>query len=731
MTLLLYIKSSNQTNLQFSSAIYLTMNVSPFVLAAVLLSVASSVSLTEDHYVSAANGKDCPPDSDCHSLSYYLSDPELYFTSNTKITFLEGTHLLDREEPIKISRVSNLTICSNGQWVRGPENTIMESTAVIYCTRGGGGFAVYNSSHITITLLSLINCGAFHSDVKVLDKEFYSTLLFSNIDQLDVLNVSIQNSSEHGLIVHNCYFLNIFYCSIAYSNIDPNSDILKCKENVSGSNLMVLITNVSSFVSVWNSNFTDGCGNSQYGGIVVLAVSGKLVGFTMVAIEVVQKLQNSGDGFVIFNNKTSRISLNINNSKLKGTADNSAQRNHARGLWINTIPSSDTDTSITIDGSSFIDISGCQICIKYFGGATSHLVVKNTVFSHKQVSTSGHQYGIHIFINQTALSIENAFELQNVTLSLNNAFAVGLFFEVITSETLNPAFITMKDILFSSNKNMNSAIRLSVEKVNITNCVFLDNSGGSAISVSTTDRLLLSNVTFTNNSMTAVAVWNGVVQFNGRNKIQNNQATGIFLQGSSYIKVDDNSELIFLNNSDSTVGGAIHVNDMRIFQNDYCSILVSNDSQIKFSGNRAVEGGGDVYGARLVDCLDIDNNHVPRQGQPNETSWYFNIPQSHRMNYSNTDLLSSISSDPIMVCYCENKIPNCSKRFLSHEGLFPGEVAKTDIATVGNYGGTSSGTVSIAVHNASLVRPYGPQGTTARCHKLHLLALLQHLWSSQ
>ena len=724
MTLLLYIKSSNQTNIQFSSAFYLTMNVSAFVLAAVLLSVVT-LCLTEDRYVSAHNGRDCPPDSDCHSLSYYLSDPELYFTSNTMITFLEGTHLLDREEPIEISQVTGLTLIGRGQWVPGQEETIMESTAVIYCTNGSGGFAFYDSSHITITLLSLINCGAFHFDVKVLDKEFYSTFLFSNIDPLYLYNVSIQKSSEHGLIVHNCPYPIIFYCSIAYSNIDRNSEILKCKENVSGSNFMVLMTNFRGIVSVSNSNFTDGCGNSQYGGIVVQAVSSKSVDFTIVGIEVVQKLQNSGDGFVIFSNRTS-ISLNLSNSKLKGTADNSAQRNHARGLWINTIHSPDKATiyRITIDGSSFIDISGCQICTKFYGGVTSylHVIVKNTVFSHKQVSSPGHQYAIHIFINQTASSVEDTFELQNVTLSLNNAFEVGLFFEVITSEKLNPGFITIKDSLFSSNKNMNSAVRLSVEKlVNITNCVFLDNSGGSAISVSTTDRLVLSNVTFTNNSMTAVEVWNGVVQFNGRNKIQNNQATGIFLQGSSYIKVDDNSELILLNNTGGTVGGAIHVNDMRTFQNYYCSILVSNDSQIIFSGNRAVEGGGDVYGARLVDCLDIDDNHVPRQGQPNETSWYFNIPQSHRMNYSNTDLLSSISSDPIMVCFCENKIPNCSKRFLSHEGLFPGEVAKTEIATVGNYGGTSSGTVSIAVHNASLVRPYGPQGSTARCHKLHLL----------
>ena len=343
MTLMLYIKSSNQTNLQFSSALYLTMNVSPFVLAAVLLSVASSVSLTEDHYVSAHNSKDCPPDSDCHSLSYYLSDPELFFTSNTKITFLEGTHLLDREEPIKISQVSNLTICSNGQWVLGPEETIMESTAVIYCTNGSGGFAFYDSSLITITLLSVFNCGAFHSDVKVLDKEFYSTFLLSNIDHIHLSYVSIQNSSEHGLIVHNCLYPLILYCSIAYSNIDRNSDTLKCKENASGSNLMVLVTNFFSLVSVWNSNFTDGCGNSQYGGIVFQAVSCESVDFSITAIEVVQKLQNSGDGLVIFNNRTT-ISLNLINSKLKGTADNSSQRNHARGLWINTIA---TDTGIT------------------------------------------------------------------------------------------------------------------------------------------------------------------------------------------------------------------------------------------------------------------------------------------------------------------------------------------------------------------------------------------------
>ena len=67
--------------------------------------------------------------------------------------------------------------------------------------------------------------------------------------------------------------------------------------------------------------------------------------------------------------------------------------------------------------------------------------------------------------------------------------------------------------------------------------------------------MLFNNVTFTNNNMTAVEVWNGALQFIGINKIQNNHGTGVYLQGSSYIS--SNSELNFLNNTARTVGEAV------------------------------------------------------------------------------------------------------------------------------------------------------------------------------
>ena len=681
-----------------------------------MLVLFSTAAFAEDHqyYVSAGKGKDCPPDSECHSLSYYLSNPELYFTSNTKISFLEGKHLLAREEPIKAHQVTSLSLAGVDRWVHGPtEETIIEPTAVIYCTKGRGGFAFYDSSQVTIFKISFINCGALHSDVKILKDVIYATFLFIEITFLDLTSISIQNSTGHGVIVYNCQLL-IELTSIAYSNI--NRESLKCDGLIKGSNLLIIYrdTDMLRMPTIRNSSFTDACG---YGNLMVMVTNcSQSIEMFLFSSLIVQTIRNAGDGIAITSNN-SWIELHMVNSTVKGSRQSTLLQNFPKALSVETF---DSQAIVTIDRVAFIDYSGGLSFA--FHGETVRFVLKNTIIFHRQVIVQKQsQYGILLFFSE---NVKMELQLENITLSLKNAFEVGFLINVASMDKFFSGDVHIQDSLFIGNENMKSVISLHIvvnRPVRITNCHFINNYGGSIISASLMDKLLLGDVTFVNNSMTAVAVWNGVVQFSGSNKIQNNYKTGVYLQGSSYIKVNNNSELIFLNNSDGTVGGAIHVNDMRTFQNDYCSILVSNDSHIIFSGNRAVEGGGDVYGARLVDCLDIDNNHVPRQGQPNETSWYFNIPQSHRMNYSNTDLLSSMSSDPIMVCFCENDFPNCSKRFFSHESLFPGEEAKTEIATVGNYGGTSSGTVSIAVHNASLVRPYGRQGTTARCHKLHLL----------
>ena len=56
-----------------------------------------------------------------------------------------------------------------------------------------------------------------------------------------------------------------------------------------------------------------------------------------------------------------------------------------------------------------------------------------------------------------------------------------------------------------------------------------------------------------------------------------------------------------------------------------------------------------MYGAILMGCNTSDS-HVPHVGKHNETSWYFDTPLMKYLHFSNTDRLSSMSSDPIMIC---------------------------------------------------------------------------------
>ena len=693
--------------------------------ALVLLQSALFFSLTDayTHYVSAEGGDDCPQNKVCHSLEYYLSDIELYFSSYNELHFLEGTHLLDIEDPVTISKVAHFTLSGDGQWVPGPEESIMESTAIIYCVKEGGGFSFIQSTAILIQGLSFINCGAYNY-IKELQEIFYAALLFVTSSKVDLSKVSVQNSSGHGIMTYNSHTFTMISSSIAYSNINKSSEsILHCNNLIKGTNLLFMNYNLnleSINIDLSKSNFTDGCGNLHNGGNLVLnAVNSSSVSYFFKDILVTQRIE--GGGISVRHDQTG-IHWKCSGLTIRGF--NTPQPPLTRGLSIVIEDAPYTDlSSIHLHQVNIIDFSGEALYVNSCHRGRMNLLMSDSVIIHQDAARQA-QRGVYIF---TSGSTNNAILLQNITVSLGNAFTKGLVIEMDSRDnTESRTVITIQDSHFENNKNMKSVLKLSMNNdLNITNCVFSNNNGdGSVIHAMFNDHnLLIENTTIESNNMTALAMWSGNVQFYGKNVIQrnhNNRGAGIFAIAISLIYVQTGSELILSNNTADTVGGAIAVLENKA--STHCTVLVSNDSRVIFSGNRAVEGGSDVYGGSLIDCLDIDKNLVPRQGRPNETSWYFNIPLTHTMHFSNIDKLSSLSSDPIMVCFCNRSgLPDCSKRLLSHKSLFPGEEVVTKIATVGYYGGTSSGTVSIAARNATLVRPYGPQGTTARCHKLHLL----------
>ena len=354
------------------------------MLAAMLLSVASSSHAENHHYYRVSSQwQNIVPQTSTATVSVTISlHTDLYaihFLRCTRITFLEGTHLLDREEPIKISQVTDLTLIGRGHWVRGPEETIMESTAVIYCTRGRGGFAIYDSSQISIINLSLINCGAFHTNAQV-----KSTLLFLKISELNLHYVSIQHSSEHGLVAHNCDHVEIYSCSIAYSNVDRRSlNSIQCNISSSkyGSNLLIkyYASGSKSHLNVSNSNFTDACGDNYYGNLAVHTGSNShYVQVSLRGIQIVQKMQNIGSGLVIFSKKTN-MQFNFSDARIIGTGK---PLRYAKGLCILTYS---TIFSLNMKRIAFYDNPEGQIHFVFNNGTVSGLQMNSIQFLHRHV----------------------------------------------------------------------------------------------------------------------------------------------------------------------------------------------------------------------------------------------------------------------------------------------------------------------------------------------------------
>ena len=149
-----------------------------------LLAVPLTAFSTNDVYYviaddAAGHEQSCPPHQICHNLSYYISQPDSYFTSDTTIIFLEGEHSFGKNDLVHVSYVHNLTLKGQGQWpVAGAEETVMQSTVIINCTRGRGGFYFATSHNITVEGLTVINCGGFLSPSSVFVFSFVDNLFF-------------------------------------------------------------------------------------------------------------------------------------------------------------------------------------------------------------------------------------------------------------------------------------------------------------------------------------------------------------------------------------------------------------------------------------------------------------------------------------------------------------------------------------------------------------------------
>ena len=697
-----------------------------------LLAIPLTTFTADVYYVTADDAagdeQSCPPHQICHNLSYYISQPGHYFTNNTIIIFLEGQHSFDKEDLVQVNNVHNLTLKGQGEWpVAGAEETVMQSTVMINCTRGRGGFIFDTGYDITIEGLTITNCGNVGSENDT------AVVNFLSVSKAFFCKNSIQRMSGYGLMAKNCDKTIISNCSY-YHSIFCSGGGIAVHYNQS-----LLTSDYNSYtLKLTYSNMTKCCSSGNGGGIELETYIDASVDLVFSHLILSQNEASTGGGLAASLRGEGKVSLRILNCIFF----------EGLGVYASGGASivSKASTSIIVKGTDFMDngiinrpLKGNDIRRFVSELSVSCNKIHSSTFLLLDSSISHTKANSGLVASITRCSTLNITRTRMVI--ANQKFA-GVMVNGVKS-------LNIKHSQFENSYNLPSVLLImrissNLEGISkIINCTFFKNyNGKSVVTIYNTNGIFV-NSSISDNNMTGITAIESDIQFHGHNVIQNNRYTegaGITLVLPGVITVS--GELYLLNNTAEHRGGAILVmplqklSSLHTHNAGFCTFSFENPDNvsknssfglINFVGNKAGSGGADIYGATMIDCKTQGNVYVMPIGNHNETSWYFNTPLVKHFHFITAEKLSSMSSDPIMVCFCNsNNLPDCSDR-THHIQAYPGQGINTTIATVGYYGGTSPGVVQVSAQHAKLVHFFG-QNESTNCFQLHIL--LQNMSST-
>ena len=280
-------------------------------------------------------------------------------------------------------------------------------------------------------------------------------------------------------------------------------------------------------------------------------------------------------------------------------------------------------------------------------------------------------------------------------------------------------YITITNSTFTKNYWSGIYIYSNTNKhsdIVVTNSSFTDNVIGiMANSFTYNNQLQLSQVMILNNrhhGMLTIGQCK-VIFTDGLSIIANNSSPdnggGIYLGKDSTLTVRY-GYVRFINNTAQVYGGAIYSSDrsnefIEAIKFDYkketnCKVqnLLNNAD---FINNSAVIAGDVFYGGEYMEC------------KPYTKLTYQAVLHCENLPKNSIYPLSTISSDPLLVCPCVNGTINCTIRSL-HKEVYPGQILKVSLVTVGLCGGVSPGTIAVKYdeNNINLVST-GDYATTS------------------
>ena len=263
-------------------------------------------------------------------------------------------------------------------------------------------------------------------------------------------------------------------------------------------------------------------------------------------------------------------------------------------------------------------------------------------------------------------------ELWKCTFEENTSlpYSINLFSNVHINRATSGIRIIFRNVTF-----INTPILvLSLSNVTFINSTFHDSSTYSSLTVMASDVRFQGNIVFKNNT-----------GYDGG---------ALALIGGSRMILMPQTEVLFIGNHATHVGGALMVYDESLLILNFCfysidSNLQTKDVRLMFENNTADYAGDAIFGGSIQHCWQLELVVSDIEGAV-KYNW---IHQQQNLSLDiRQEGLSVISSQPYRACLCENDMPNCSRAELKKH-LYPGDTFAVSAVVVGHMKGTVPGVV--------------------------------------
>ena len=659
-------------------------------------------------------------------------------SSHTTIRLEPGNYIL--EDFILVQNVTNVTL-------KGNDN---ERGVSILCA-DDAGLAFINVSYLTIRNITLDGCGFTGGNVEntidILNNTvniFYIIppmirigLLLGHCENLTMEQVTVKNTRGFGLVGINVIGISQLRNILFVNNTNLNPGGIVCLQAS-----LSLFTNLSTFIAYESTNLVGGAAvfvYFDYHDQTVYQGSQFMLSFLECTFSLnsecsyiyLNALRSSGGG-------DSRFLRNAGYRLGGSGAFTLAAAQLQYGIDVNMISSSFHNNSATIGGGFLVSL--------FAGVRNTHVTFDDCLFNVSPTAIfsdvrlpANIQHHPYPSGRDTTIFILNSNITNNQLNNIQSSGSLIIYSSYYTAvENINEVVnIYIEGCLFTRNQAfVGSAIVVYEYKVNgfavgmqvsINNTDFIDNEilnadqeasitvsqSAGTVDIRNVNLTLHGTCSFIDNIGTGLRAESSVVGISGNITFLRN--TGIlggalYLVTYSYLIMNRNSSVYFVENQARIRGGAIYVNENGLnsylvsgFQDCFihfaydnfglcnnCSDLDSYGVYIKFSGNSAPSGGSMVSGSSLITCpwarsllfrrTDVLESVFEILDRNYQEVFSFDQPPN------NTALVRSVSA--------RLEVDPLTDSNSSIIEVFPGQVFYANISALDDFNGTISSVVA-------------------------------------